>query len=255
MTALRVLRRAWTMLRRERSLWPWVLVPFVLNLVAFGLAAAAFVANLDTVAGPLERVLAVPAPEHWYGYLVAAPFWLLAALVRLVLLVAFGVLIYFTFTALGGVIAAPFLDVLSERVEQLARGATTGQAPGLAATLRRSVRSVLEEGKRVGFLLGLQAALLLVGLVPGLQPVAAVASLSAAALFLPLVYTGFALDRRGVRFGDRRRWVMRHPFEMLSFGGVALLLFVLPGVSFLCLPWLVSAGTLFVLELWPEPGA
>jgi CysZ protein len=254
-TALRVLRRAWTMLRRERSLWPWVLVPFALNLVAFGLAAAAFVANLDTVAGPLERMLAVATPEHWYGYLVAGPLWLLAALVRLVLLVAFGVAIYFAFTAIGGVIAAPFLDVLSERVERLARGAAPPQPPDLAATLRRAARSVLEEGKRVGFLLGLQLALLAVGLVPGLQPFAAVASLAVAALFLPLVYTGFALDRRGVRFAARRRWVVRHPFEMLSFGGFALALFLVPGVSFLCLPWLVTAGTLFALELWPEAGA
>jgi hypothetical protein len=76
-TALRVLPRAWTMLRRERSLWPWALVPFALNLFAFGLAAAAFVAHLDAIAGPLERMLAVATPEHWYGYLWAGPLWLL----------------------------------------------------------------------------------------------------------------------------------------------------------------------------------
>lgn len=255
MTALRVLRRAWTMLRRERSLWPWVLVPFALNLIAFGLAAAVFVAHLDALAGPLERMLAVATPEHWYGYLWAGPLWLLAAAVRMALLVAFGVAIYFAFTAIGGVIAAPFLDVLSERVERLARGALPPQAPGMAAVLRRAGRSVIEEGKRVAFLLALQAALLLVGLVPGLQPFAAAGSLALAALFLPLVYTGFALDRRGVRFAARRRWVAGHPFEMLSFGGFALLLFLVPGVSFLCLPWLVSAGTLLVLELWPESAA
>jgi CysZ protein len=251
-TALRVLRRAWTMLRRERSLWPWVLVPFALNLVAFGLAAAAFVANLDAIAGPLERMLAVSAPEHWYGYLWAWPLWLLAALVRLVLLVAFGVAIYFAFTAIGGVVAAPFLDVLSERVERLARGTLPPQAPGMAAVLRRAGRSLVEEGKRVAFLLALQAVLLLVGLVPGLQPFAAAASLAVAALFLPLVYTGFALDRRGVRFAARRRWVVGHPFESLAFGGIALAVFLVPGLSFFCLPWLVTAGTLFVLELWPE---
>ena len=252
MTALRVLRRAWTMLRRERSLWPWVGVPFALNLVAFGLAAAAFVANLDALAGPFERTLAVSVPKHWYGYLWAGPLWLLAALVRLVLLVAFGLAIYFAFTAIGGVIAAPFLDVLSERVERLARGAVPPQAPGIAAVLRRAGRSVIEEGKRVGFLLALQAALLLVGLVPGLQPFAAAGSLAVAALFLPLVYTGFALDRRGVPFAARRRWVAGHPLDSLAFGGIALALFLVPGLSFFCLPWLVTAGTLFVLELWPE---
>jgi len=252
MISLRVLRRAWTLLRRERALWPWVLVPFALNLLAFGLAAAAFWANLDGLAAPLERFLAVPTPAHWYGYLWAGPLWLLAAVVKLVLVAAFGVALYFAFTAIGGVIAAPFLDVLSERVERLAGGAPPPQAPGLAAVARRAARSMLEEGKRVGFLLALQALLVLVGLVPGLQPVAAVASLAVAALFLPLVYTGFALDRRGVRFAARRRWVLGHPFESAAFGGFALALFAVPGLSFFCLPWLVTAGTLFVLELWPE---
>jgi len=254
MTSLRVLRRAWAMLRRERALWPWVVVPFALNVLAFGLAAAFFWANLEALAAPLERFLAVPAPAHGYGYLWVGPLWLLAAVVKLVLVAAFGVAIYFAFTALGGVIAAPFLDVLSERVERLARGAVPPQPPGLAALAARAARSVLEEGKRVAFLLALQALLLLVGLVPGLQPFAAAASLAVAALFLPLVYTGFALDRRGVRFAARRRWLLSHPLESAAFGGFALALFLVPGLSFFCLPWLVTAGTLFVLELWPEAG-
>ena len=253
MTSLRVLRRAWSLLRRERALWPWALVPFALNLLAFGLAAAAFWANLDALAAPLQRLLDVPTPAHWTGYLWALPLWLLAAVMKLVLVTAFGVALYFAFTAIGGVIAAPFLDVLSERVERIERGALPPQAPGLTGVAQRAVRSVVAEAKRVGFLLALQVLLLAVGLVPGLQPVAAVASLAVAALFLPLVYTGFALDRRGVRFAARRRWVLSHPVESATFGGFALALFVVPGLSFFCLPWLVTAGTLFVLELWPEP--
>ena len=91
--------------------------------------------------------------------------------------------------------------------------------------------------------------------MPGLQPLAAAASLVFAALFMPLAYTCFALDRRGVRFAARRRWILRHRVEMLSFGALALALYALPGLSFLCLPWLVSAGTLLVLELGPPEGA
>ena len=161
------------------------------------------------------------------------------------LVVAFGVAIYFAFGD-RAVIAALFLDVLSERVERLARGALPPQAPGIAAVLRRAGRSVIEEGKRVAFLLVLQAALLLVGLVPGLQPLAAAGGLAVAALFLPLVYTGFALDRRGVRFAARRRWVAGHPFDSLAFGGIGLALFLVPGLSFFCL--LVDAGGMVVAQ-------
>jgi CysZ protein len=250
-TAPRVLRRAAEMLRTERSLWPWALVPFALNALAFALAATAFIANLGVLAAPLERFLDVSEPSAWYGYLWAGPLWLLAALVRMFLLAAFAVALYFTFTLVGGVIAAPFLDVLSERVERLATGRELEQARGVTAALRRAARSALEEGKRVAFFLALQGALLALGFIPGLQPIAALASLVASALFMPLDYTGFALDRRGVRFAARRRWILQHALEMLSFGGFALVLYAVPGLSFLCLPWLVTAGTLLALEVGP----
>lgn len=254
-SAPRVLRRAAALLWREKSLWPWAAVPFLLNLAAFALAATLFLANLDTLAAPIQRLLEVPEPAAWYGYLWAGPLWLLAALVKVALIGAFGLAIYFGFTLLGGVIAAPFLDVLSEKVERLATGRAAEQSGGVTALVTRAARSALEEGKRVAFFAALQLALVALGFVPGLQPVAVAASLLVAALFMPLEYTGFALDRRGVRFRARRRWIVSHSVEMLSFGGFALLVYAVPGLSFLCLPWLVTAGTLLALELGPPEGS
>src|SRR5262249_41934417 len=147
--------------------------------------------------------------------------------------------IYFGFTLLGGVIAAPFLDVLSERVERLATDRPYQAAAGMTAGLRRGARAVLAEAQRFAFFLAVEALLLALGLVPGVQPFAAAAGLGFAALFMPLVYTGFALDRREVPFRARRRWIASHSFEMLSFGGFALAVYAVPGLSFLCLPWLV----------------
>jgi len=250
-TAPRVLRRAARMLRRERSLWPWIAVPFLLNLAAFAVAATLFLEHLGALAAPFERLLEVPAPSQGWGYLLAAPLWLLAGLVRVVLVGAFGLALYFGFTLLGGVIAAPFLDVLSERVERLAADQPFAAQGGAGAMLRRSARAVVAEGQRFAFFLAVEALLLAAGLVPGVQPFAAAAGLGFAALFLPLAYTGFALDRREVRFAARRRWIASHGVEMLSFGGFALALYALPGLSFLCLPWLVTAGTLLVQELGP----
>jgi CysZ protein len=239
------------MLRRERSLWPWIAVPFLLNLAAFTAATALFFAHLGHLAVPLERFLEVGTPSHWWGYLVAGPLWALAWLVRLALVAAFGVAIYLGFTLFGGVIAAPFLDVLSERVERLVAHRPFEAPAGVRAALRRSARSVVAEGQRFAFFLAGEALLLALGFVPGAQPFAAAAGLGFAALFMPLAYTGFALDRREVPFAARRRWITSHGLEMLSFGGFALALYAVPGLSFLCLPWLVTAGTLLVLELGP----
>jgi len=246
-----VLRRGFRLLRSQPSLWPWAALPFVVNLAAFALAIWAFVANLDVLAAPLERALDPGEPSAWWGWAWAGPLLLLAALVRWLLLAALGVAIYFLFTVVGGLVAAPFLDVLSERVERLVAGAPAREGGGFAELVRRALRSVLEEGKRTLFFLIVQLAILAFGLIPGVQLVAAVASLAFTALFLPLDYTAYALDRRGVRFRARQRWILAHRAEMLGFGAFGLALFFVPGLSFLCLPWLVTSGTLLVLELGP----
>ncbi len=246
-----VLGRGFALLRKEPSLWPWASLPFLVSLAAFALAIFAFVANLDAIAGPLERALDPGEPSEWWGWAWAGPLLLLAVLVRWLLLAALGVAIYFLFTVLGGIVAAPFLDVLSERVEEIVAGERREQRRGLANALSSAARSIVEEGKRSCFFVSVQLAILLFGLIPGMQPIAVVASLVFTALFLPLDYTAYALDRRRVPFRARRRWILSHRAEMLGFGGFGLALFFVPGLSFLCLPWLVTSGTLLVLELGP----
>ena len=72
--------------------------------------------------------------------------------------------------------------------------------------------------------------------------------------FLPLDYAGFALDRRGLSFADRRRWLAAHRPTMLGFGGIAFAACMVPGLNLLLLPTLVTAGTLLVARTNPSRG-
>jgi uncharacterized protein involved in cysteine biosynthesis len=236
-----VLRRG-SPLRRDPSLWPWAALPLLVNLVTFGLAIWAFVANLDALAAPLERALDPGEPSAWWGWAWIGPLLLLAVLVRFFLLAALAVATYFLFTVLGGVRCAVPRRVLSERVEQIVSGARARAAPRPA--LRAAARSVVEVQTHV-VLRRSSTRDRLVRAGPRM-PVAAQRALFSA-LFLPLDYTAYALDRRRVSFRARRRWILAKR-EMLGFGGFGLALFFVPGLSFLCLPWLVTSGTLLVLS-------
>jgi CysZ protein len=157
-----------------------------------------------------------------------------------------------TFAIVGGVLASPFLEALSVRVERIRTGA--------AAELHESVlqsagRALREAAKRAGYVAVLYLGVFLVGLVPGLQPLATVAFAAVSAAFLALDYTSFALDRRGVTFREKRRWLWQHRSAMLGFGGVGLLTLLVPGLNFACLPWLVTAGTLLAVDLEGVPKA
>jgi CysZ protein len=67
-------------------------------------------------------------------------------------------------------------------------------------------------------------------------------------LFLPLEYAGFAMDRRNLRFSQRRALIWQHRWLMLGFGAAAFLTLLVPLLNFICLPVLVVGGTLLFLH-------
>ncbi len=255
-TSARTFGRSLRLLRAHSELWVWCLLPLLVNLAAFALAAWVFLANLDALSGLLREAMAVADPERGYEWLWVGPVRAAGWLIGWILLLILGLAVYFLFTVVGGVIAAPFLDVLSQRLERIVTGARGQEgAGGALAGLASAGRAFREEAKRVAFLLCVQALFLLLMLVPGLQPFVLAANLVFAALFVSLDYTGFVLDRRGIRFRERRAWLWRHRRAMLGFGGAALLTFLIPGLNFLCLPWLVASGTLLALDVGPPERA
>jgi CysZ protein len=245
--ALRV-RSALGLLRRERSLWPYCALPFALNLLLFGTALAVFTSYYPTLTDSISSVLTLSDPEAWYEWLWVGPVRALAWLVRWLLIAVVAFIVYLLFTVVGSVIAAPFLEILSQRVERLCTGQVVEAKAGMA---RASLRAVVEDAKRTCFFLAGQLLILFLGLVPGLQPVAALGALLFTALFLPLDYTSYLLDRRGVRFRSKRAWLWQNRRPMLGFGLAGLVTFLIPGLNFVCLPLLVTAGTTLALELPP----
>jgi CysZ protein len=240
------LSAALRMLRSHSELWIWCALPVVVNVGTFTLAFLVFWHFLDPLAGRVTELFSTTDPTAWYAWLWVGPLRLLAWLVKWMLIVLFGIAVYFAFTLVGGVLASPFLEVLSRRVERIRTGAVYEQSvAGLGAVLRIA----FEEGKRTLFLLGGQLAFVLVGWLPGLQLPALAGALLFTMLFLPLDYTGYLLDRREIPFRTRRGWVWRHRRAMLGFGAASLGTFLIPGLNFLCLPWLVTAGTLLALDV------
>ena len=151
---------------------------------------------------------------------------------------------------LANVVAAPFLDALSRRVEEVVAGrAPEGEGSGLAAIWREGRFAVASELQRALWFGGITLALLLAGVViPGGQVVVPPLLVAFTVLTLPLQYAGYALDRRHVPFARRRQWIAARWPRMAGFGGAAFLTFVVPGVNFLMVPALVVAGTLLVLR-------
>lgn len=240
------------LLRRERGLWGLASVPVLFALVAVLGVTVAFGLNLAEIHSAWASLLPILEVEQAWQWLWVGParavLFVVAALATLLTL-AFGLI---AALLLANLLSAPFVDVLSQRVEQIECGAAASPASG-ESVWRDALRSFRAELERVAFLLGVWLVVSAIGLVvPGAQLFTGPLLIGVAIVFLPLDYAGFALDRRGVRFADRRRWLRAHLATMLGFGGAAFVACMVPIANLLVLPTLVAAGTLLVVRMPPS---
>lgn len=157
---------------------------------------------------------------------------------------------------LAAVAASPFLDALSRRVERVLTGRVEEAGDGSARDFfRDALRVVLDEARRTFFFLGVQAAIVLAGvLLPGGALLAPPLLTLFVMLFLPLDFAAYTLDRRRVPFAARRSWVRMHAPMMVGFGATGFVISLLPGINFLAMPIFVVAGTMLALRVPPVGG-
>lgn len=239
-------------LRRERGLWGLASIPVLFATILVGFSASLFVVRLDVIHEVGVSLLPALEAIHWWSWIWIGPgkllFWLLAWI---------GVALAFAFALLASLLvanllSAPFLDRLSQRVESLEMGDARSAPTSPTAVVGEALRSFSAEFQRLAFFALVWIVLGLTGfVVPGAHLVTGPLLIVATLLMLPLDYAGFALDRRGIPFRERRRWVRANWPVMLGFGGAAFLACLVPGLNLMIMPALVTGGTLLVLRVSP----
>jgi len=244
------------LLRRERTLWGLALVPFALSLVAFSAALTLLALHAGAVWGAVTGWMPALEAGRWYAWLWIGPALAALKLLGALLFAVASALVLVVAYLVASLLAAPFHDALSRRVEKLVVGAVRDEAaPGISGFLREAAHALVQEARRLAFFAIVVGCLVLLGFaIPVAQVLTAPAVVVFTVLFLPLDYAGYALDRRHLSFAQRRRWVLAHAPLMAGFGGAAFLICSVPGVNFLAMPLLVVAGTLLALRVDPSAG-
>ena len=242
------------MLFRERRLWLLAAVPVALSLAAFSTTIALVIGHATELHEFAAGWLPVFEAHAWYAWLWVGParvlLWATGWLLFLAVATGCLVLAY----VVASLLASPFHDALSFRVEEIQTGAVRDDTgSGFAATLVGIGRSLFEELRRLLFFALVVGPLAAVGLVvPGAQLVTGPAIAAFTVLFLPLDYASYTLDRRLLTFAAKRQWVFERIPTMVGFGGGAFLTYLVPGLNFVAMPLLVVAGTLLCLAQPPR---
>lgn len=224
-------------IRQHPRLYQYIIAPLFINIVVF---CAAIYLGLDFFGKIASQY--IPQGDAWYWLFLHYFLWVFAILLTMVL-------VFFCFTAVGCLIAAPFNDLLSERTEALLIGDVGEERLNLGLFFRDMIRTIANESKKIGlFILGM-VMLLLLNLLPVIGPVLyGILSTLWTLFFLVIEYMGYVFSRKRLSFREQRRFIFGRKLLCLGFGSGLLCILAIPFLQFFCIPLGVVGATLLYCE-------
>jgi len=210
----------------------FVLLPLSINLVLF--------VGLIYFAGHEFSVWVnqlMPELPSWLSFLNYILWPLFVTLVVL--------MVFFTFTMVANIIAAPFNGFLSEKVEVVVTGKDEFPAFSWAELLAMVPRTLSRELRKLAYYLPRAIGLLVLSLIPGVNVIAAPLWLMFGVWMMAIQYIDYPADNHKLSWQDMLAWLRRKRWASLSFGGSVYLVLLIPVLNILMMPAAVAAATLF----------
>jgi len=225
--------RAVKFFRRKPGLLKYLAIPFFINLLVF---TATVYFGLDLFQGMLDTY--APSTDVWYGVLLYYLAWIVALLMTTVL-------VFFSFTIFGNLIASPFNEILSERTEGLVNGVHNDEPFNLRRFWNESRNAIIVEIKKMVFFVVCMLLLFGINFIPGIGSlIYAVLAPLFTLFFLAVEYMAFVLMRKQLSFSEQRRYIFRHPILMLGYACGVFCMLAIPFIQFFCIPFAVVGATL-----------
>ncbi|MDH0729964.1 sulfate transporter CysZ [Pseudomonas sichuanensis] len=214
------------------SLRLFVLLPLAVNLLLFGgliwFAGHEFSLWVDAL---------MPSLPDWLSFLSYILWPLFVALVLL--------MVFFTFTMLANVIAAPFNGFLAEKVEVVVRGQDNFPAFSWGELVAMVPRTFGREMRKLGYFLPRAIGLFILSFIPVVNVVAAPLWLVFGVWMMAIQYIDYPADNNKMSWQDMLAWLRQKRWQSLGFGGITYLALMIPGVNVVMMPAAVAGATLF----------
>ncbi|MCK4623199.1 MAG: EI24 domain-containing protein [Desulfuromonadales bacterium] len=225
--------RAVKFLGRNPRLLKYLAIPFVINVLIFSLSVYF---GLDLFQGLLKTY--APGIDVWYGVILYYLAWTVAMLLT-------AVVVFFTFTVVGNLIAAPFNELLSEQAEALKIGRKPDERFSVGRFWQESKHAIIVEVKKMSVFIVGMLLLFAINLLPGVGSlIYAVLAPAFTLFFLVVEYLAFVLMRKQMTFNEQRRYLTARPVLMTGFACGIFCLLAIPLVQFFCIPLAVVGATL-----------
>ncbi|MCX4186320.1 sulfate transporter CysZ [Methylophaga sp. OBS4] len=211
-------------------------LPMAINTLLFSIAIWFGISEFD----PWMNALMPTWLPEW---LASALMWILWPIFLLLLVL----IVFFTFSIIANMLAAPFNGPLAEAVEIK----LSGQAPPAMAwtrIIKDTPKMIFNEIRKLGYLLIWMIPLLLLSFIPVVNIVSPLLWVLFSSWILALDYHDFPMGNHQLLFNQQRMVLKQKRGLALGFGLATMGATMIPILNFLVIPAAVAGATALYLE-------
>ena len=219
---------------RQPGLRRYVAIPLLISTIVFSGAILGLSHWLEILITMLLGYL--PSWLDWLRYLL----WPLFAIAGVLI-------IFYTFSLITNMIAAPFNGMLAEAVEKYLTGQPI-ETGGWKALAKDIIPSVVSELRKLLYFILRAIPLGILFLIPGINLAAPFVWALFSAWMLVIEYIDYPMANHLLHFSQQRQLLRQRRILAYGFGGSSLLMTMIPFVNFLAMPVSVAGAT----AMWVE---
>ena len=213
----------------------FVLLPLSVNIIVFAGMLYGLIQQFDQA-----MTLLVPSVPDWLQWMeyVLWPVFVVLLLV----------MVFFTFTLIAGLLAAPFNGLLSEKVEQQLRGQSIESPFSWRELIAIAPRTFQREWQTLGYFLPRTLGLVILSFIPMGNLLAAPLWLLWGVWMVSVQYVDYPADNHQFSWSETLSWLRERRWATLGFGSVTYLALLIPGLNLLIMPAAVAGATQFWVQ-------
>jgi len=212
--------RSFSLAGKNRGLLLYFLIPFILNIAVL---SGIFYFSYTSLIPFAHSFL---AGDQWYMDFLR----LLLSPVLFILLSIFTILIY---SIAGGIITAPFLDLLSLKTERIIGSRYSDEKFSIKEFLSDIFRALTNSIRLLFLIILINLILLILNLIPGGSFIYAALNFFSALFFYGFQFYDFPLERRRYSFSEKLRITWKFKWSVFGSGLAFFLLSFIPVIGFL----------------------
>ncbi|MBV1951292.1 MAG: sulfate transporter CysZ [Cycloclasticus sp.] len=218
-------------LLKHPKLRRFVWIPLLINICLFSIATwglwTYLISSIDAL---------LPSWLSWLSWFIIPLF-----------MVSMLTIVYYTFTLISNIIAAPFYGQLAKNVEAHLKG-----HPFIEKTdgyfVAEMLGMIASEVRKQLYYLVRALPLLMLSMIPGVNIIALPAWLLFSAWFLSFEYAGYTFENHGVLFNEQKNILANFKLPGMAFGGISLLATAIPIVNLFAPAIAVAGATKMLYE-------